>query len=110
MMTIRGVTLPDLRPFALIGVRAEIVRLRDEIARLEFIALTLAGELPENPPSPKRPGKAGSFSVMPKDAPIPARVDELHTHTDRAVIDVMETATARRPRRKQRTRRPKRRR
>jgi hypothetical protein len=44
---IRGVKLPDLRPFALIGVREEMHRLRDELARLEFIELTLAGELPE---------------------------------------------------------------
>jgi hypothetical protein len=52
---VRGVKLPDLRPFALIGVREEIHRLRDEIARLEFIELTLSGALPELVDAPPTP-------------------------------------------------------
>jgi hypothetical protein len=57
MMRVREITLPDLRPYARIGVASELERLRGEITRLEFMLRALDGGFPgativEKPTSP----------------------------------------------------------
>jgi hypothetical protein len=102
MIHVRGVKLPDLRPFALIGVRDELHRLRDEIARLECIELTLAGALPEAA-SGDGTGPSGDAGI---DAPQSGAASSVTDPETRALDNIPEFAArrARRPRGRHRSR------